>query len=63
MVKESDLANTISRVSSPAVFPWRFQFYLNELSLCLLKIQVVFEQSANVFADTKENKGWIDLLL
>eukprot|EP00268_Persea_americana_P036637 TRINITY_DN3614_c1_g1_i6.p1 TRINITY_DN3614_c1_g1~~TRINITY_DN3614_c1_g1_i6.p1 ORF type:complete len:138 (-),score=27.70 TRINITY_DN3614_c1_g1_i6:344-757(-) len=39
---ESDSLNAISWVSSSAMFPWKFQFYLNEIRALSSSIQVSF---------------------
>lgn len=57
---KSDSLNVISWVSSSAVIPWRFQFYLNEIRVLTFSIQVKFQhvrRSANGFADSLAKQG------
>ena len=57
---ESDSLNAISWVSSSAVIPWRFQFYLNEIRALASSIQVKFRhvgRSANGFANLLAKQG------
>ena len=57
---ESDSLNAISWVSSSAVIPWRFQFYLNEIRALASSIQVKFQhvgRLANGFADLLAKQG------
>lgn len=49
LVVESDSLNVISWVSSPAVHPCRFQFYLNEIRCLSSSIQVVLGRPINGF--------------
>ena len=57
---ESDSLNAISWVSSSAMFPWKSQFYLNEIRALSSSIQVSFihvGRAANGFADSLAKQG------
>ena len=43
VVVESDFLNAISWVSSLILFPWRFQFYLNEIKALSSSIYMDFQ--------------------
>ena len=59
-VVQSDSLNAISWVSSSTTFPWKSQFYMNEIRALLSLIQVGFKhvgRSANCFANSLAKQG------
>ena len=60
LVVKSDSLIAMSWVSSSSMFPWKFQFYMNEIRALSPMIQVVLKhvgRSANGFADSLAKQG------